>query len=301
MQDKDTALAEVSWLRLMIAAADIGPQRLGELLETFESAEALFESGRRACAALTGEGPSRRLFSDETLEQAQSVLHWLQTTPQAGFVSWADADFPREALAFDHAPSILLFRGRRELLKSRRIALAGAVRPDREGRQNAASFSAALIREERSVVSFLEDETDEEVVRAALSAQTGGEAGLIVLSATGPDRLYPSSMRDLFHRAAQDGLIITPFMPGTGVSEDTKQARHVLCAYLCPELLVLQAELPGSTHALARLFAEYNRDVFAIPGSIHCSLYKGNHKLLREGARLAETVSDITQFGSESV
>ena len=43
MQDKDTALAEVSWLRLMIAAADIGPQRLGELLETFESAEALFE------------------------------------------------------------------------------------------------------------------------------------------------------------------------------------------------------------------------------------------------------------------
>ena len=84
-------------------------------------------------------------------------------------------------------------------------------------------------------------------------------------------------------------------MPGIGVSEHTLEQRSVVCAYLCSDLLVLQAELPGQAHTLARLFADNNRDVYAIPGSIHSLLYKGSHKLLREGARLTETVADIVQ------
>lgn len=173
------------------------------------------------------------------------------------------------------------------------------MRPDAEGLQNAEAFAGALVRSGRTVVSFLENETDAQVARSILNLEEESQAGLLVLSATGPDRLYPPAMRDLYHLAADRGLILTPLMPGIGVSEQTLEQRSVVCAYLCSDLLVLQAELPGQAHTLARLFADNNRDVYVIPGSIHSLLYKGSHKLLREGARLTETVADIVQVAKK--
>lgn len=301
MEDNEKKLPDEQWLRLMIVAGEIGPGGLQVLLDAFGSVEEIFDAGRRACASLIGEAASSALFADEGKAQAGVALEWLQTTPQADVISWADWDFPKEAIAFSGAPSLFFIRGRRELLQSRRIALTGVRQPDEEGLRNAGAFASALVHAGRSVVTFLEDETDAAVTRSILSADSYGNAGLIVLSATGPDRLYPSAMRELYHRVAQQGLVISPFIPGTAVSKLTLEHRQIICAYLCPKLLVVQSELSGKAHALARLFAESSRDVFVIPGSIHSALYKGSHKLLKEGARLTETVADITQFGSVSV
>lgn len=291
----ETPRDEVLWLRLMMLAGEIGPARLRALLDKFPDPEGLFAAGRRACADLIGEEVSRRLFSDQNEEDARATLVWRDRTDKASLVTWTDADFPRRLMAFAGAPSLFLLRGRRELLAGECVALAGSDRPDAEGRENAAAFAASLVRRGISPVTLLENETDAAAARAALE-QKRPDAGLIVLSSTGPDRLYPSGMRDLFYRAAEEGLILTPFVPGTGVCEETLEKRRVTLCWLCAKLLVVQAELPSRAHCLARLFAENNRDVFAVPGSIHNALYKGNHKLIREGARLTETVDDVIGF-----
>lgn len=294
-------MPEVSWLRLMLTAGSIGSAALRHLMQVYGDVSDIFEAGRRSCASVIGEEASRQLFSDETQARAEDVLVWLQETPGADVVTWADSDFPREAMAFPRAPSLFLLRGRRSVLRTRRVALVGADRPDDEGVRNAADFAAALVRAGRSVVTFLESAADAAACRAALAVGSDAQAGVLVLSATGPDRLYPPTQRELFHRVAQQGLILTPFPPGVGVSEQTLEERRVLCAYLCSELLVVQSELGARAHALARIFAENSRDVFAVPGSIHSALYKGCHKLLREGAHLTETVADVTKFGSKTV
>lgn len=294
-------MPEASWLRLMLTAGSIGSAALRQLMQVYGDVSDVFEAGRRRCASVIGEEASRRLFSDETQARADAVLVWLQETPGADVVTWVDPDFPREAMAFPGAPSLFLLRGRRSVLRARRVALVGADRPDDEGVRNAADFAAALVRAGRSVVTFLESAADAAACRAALAVGGDAQAGVLVLSATGPDRLYPPTQRELFHRVAQQGLILTPFPPGVGVSEQTLEERRVLCAYLCSELLVVQSELGARAHALARIFAENSRDVFAVPGSIHSALYKGCHKLLREGAHLTETVTDVTMFGSETV
>ena len=195
MFDKEKNVADLRWLMLMIAAGDMGPERLRRLMEVYTDVNRIFDAGRRACADIIGEVASRRLFDEAREEQARNIQRWLQTTPQADFVCWADPDFPREVLAYEGAPSFFLLRGRREILAGRRIALAGAMHPNDEGMRNAASFAEALIRAGRTVVTFLENETDAQVARSALAMDDDSPSGLLVLSATGPDRLYPPVMR----------------------------------------------------------------------------------------------------------
>ena len=168
MFDKEKNVADLRWLMLMIAAGDMGPERLRRLMEVYTDVNRIFDAGRRACADIIGEVASRRLFDEAREEQARNIQRWLQTTPQADFVCWADPDFPREVLAYEGAPSFFLLRGRREILAGRRIALAGAMHPNDEGMRNAASFAEALIRAGRTVVTFLENETDAQVARSAL-------------------------------------------------------------------------------------------------------------------------------------
>ena len=57
--------------------------------------------------------------------------------------------------------------------------------------------------------------------------------------------------------------------------------------------LVVEAARRSGSLITARLAAEYGRDVFAIPGSIHNPLAKGCHALIRQGAKIVDDVADI--------
>ena len=60
-------------------------------------------------------------------------------------------------------------------------------------------------------------------------------------------------------------------------------------------VLVIEAGLNSGSLITARLGSEQGRDVFALPGSIHNPMAKGCHRLIRDGARLVETVDEIVE------
>lgn len=69
--------------------------------------------------------------------------------------------------------------------------------------------------------------------------------------------------------------------------------RNRLIAGLAQGCLVVEANIESGSLITGRLAAEYGREVFALPGSVHSPQARGCHRLIREGATLVETVEDI--------
>lgn len=284
---------DIDWLQLMLCANDIGAGGLARLTEVYGSLGEIVRAGRREVAQVIGKEASHVLFSDDKARECEAVCSWLAASDGAGIVAITDADYPKQLLLLPRPPAVLFLRGRREFLSKEMIYLTGTRRPDAEGRRNAEDFGCALARH-ASLLTGFEEGVELAAAAAALRAEatTGGFA-VVGVQATGPDRIYPAGAREIFRAAARNGLLVSPFVPGVGYALENDVVRRSVSLALSRALLVVEAEAGAAAVVLAREAAESARDVYAIPGSIHNTLYKGCHKLLREGAGLVECVQDL--------
>jgi DNA processing protein len=117
----------------------------------------------------------------------------------------------------------------------------------------------------------------------------------VAVVGTGLDRVYPARHRDLAHRITLQGLIVSELPLGTPPLTQNFPKRNRLIAGLARGTLVVEAALRSGSLITARLAAEAGREVFAIPGSIHSPQSRGCHALIRQGAKLVESVADVLE------
>jgi DNA processing protein len=279
----------VAWLRLTLSPGVFEPWQRALLREFGTPARAVAAplSGAldvvpRHVAEGLQQGPSA-----ETLER---TLRWLDQ-PGHRLVALGDPDYPRMLLQIADPPTVLYVIGRTDLLNAPGLAIVGSRNASPRGMQDAQAFAHALSDAGLAIVSGLALGIDAEAHRGGLA---GASSSLAVLG-TGADVIYPKRNAELAARLAQEGALITEFPIGTPPVRENFPRRNRLISGLARGVLVVEAALPSGSLVTAKAAIEQNREVFAIPGSIHSPFSRGCHHLIRQGAKLVETTADVLE------
>jgi DNA processing protein len=215
-------------------------------------------------------------------------LAWLEQ-PNNDVITLLDPLYPPQLKETYDPPPLLFLRGNKHLLSRPQIAIVGSRNPSREGRQIAYEFSYSLAQDGFTITSGLALGIDAASHEGALKA-TGHT---VAVAGTGLDRVYPASHKALATEIVTHGVMVSEFPPGTVAKASNFPRRNRIISGLCLGLLVVEAARESGSLITARLALEQNREVFAIPGSIHNPLARGCNALIREGATLVETTEDI--------
>ncbi|MGI4983638.1 MAG: DNA-processing protein DprA [Janthinobacterium lividum] len=202
-----------------------------------------------------------------------------------------DPAYPALLLSLSDPPPLLYVAGRIALLTRPAVAVVGSRHPTRQGAEDAAEFAGALAAAGWTVVSGLALGIDAAAHRAALARNA--HAATVAVIGTGIDLSYPAQHRALSQTIAEDGAVLSEWPLGTPARPAHFPQRNRLIAALSRGVLVVEAALRSGSLITARLANELGREIFAIPGSIHSPLVRGCHALIRDGAKLVETVEDI--------
>lgn len=295
MQDTDphttaSIAAIADWIRLE-QASGVGGRTARQLLERLGCPAAIFAASQGALAELASPAQVRSLCAPPSPELARLVeatLAWLRH-PSHHLLTLHDPAYPALLAQIPDPPLMLYIKGRIELLARPLVAVVGSRNASQQGRANAEGFARALSQAGLCVVSGMALGVDTAAHQGALD----GAGSTIAVIGTGIDRVYPARNRELAHRIAAAGCIVSEYALGTPPVAANFPRRNRIISGLSAGVLVVEAAAGSGSLITAQLAAEQGREVFAIPGSIHSALAKGCHQLIREGAQLVETVDEV--------
>jgi DNA processing protein len=281
--------ATEAWLRLATTPG-IGAALAARLIERFGSPEQALAAGEPGWKAAGVPAAARRALVAGPGEALAAARDWLAVDGHH-FLTVARAGYPAALAEIEAPPAWLYALGDTDLLDYPAIAIVGSRNPSQGGRETAHEFAAAMARAGLVVVSGLARGIDAAAHEGALAAD-----GLtIAVTGTGLNRVYPAANKALAERIAERGLLLSEFVLGTQPARGNFPRRNRVIAGLCTATLVVEAARASGSLITARMASAANREVFAIPGSIHNPLARGCHQLIREGAKLVETTDHILE------
>lgn len=202
-----------------------------------------------------------------------------------------DPAYPPRLATLAGMPAVLWVRGCIESLVVPQLAVVGSRHPTAGGRRTAREFAFHFASAGLGITSGLALGIDAASHDGALLA--GGRT--IAVLGTGLDTTYPAENAPLAERivASGSGALVSEFPPRTMPRRANFPQRNRLISALALGVLVVEAARQSGSLSTARWAGDQNREVFAVPGSIHSPLSKGCHELIRQGAKLVEKAEDV--------
>lgn len=280
-----------AWFRLL-ATPGVGRSTARRLLAACGGPEAVFSARPATLQALAGPDVAQALSRAPDavlLDRLQAARLWLAGGDDRQALVPGDPAFPPLLLQTADPPLLLYVQGDARRLGAPAVAVVGSRHATAQGLENARAFATALSQQGWVVVSGMAQGIDAAAHEGALA----GAGGTVAVVGTGLDRVYPARHRELAHRIAAHGALVSEFAPGTPALAENFPLRNRIIAGLAQGTLVVEAAVQSGSLITARLASEAGREVLAIPGSIHAPQSRGCHALIKQGAKLVETAADV--------
>lgn len=278
------------WIALS-CLTPLGARRIRRLVEAFGSAENAYTAGRddliaaglplRAAETVCRE--RQAIDPDEAARKVQSC--------GISVLTLYDAGYPDLLRQIYDPPAVLFFRGDIGVLAAPCVAVVGSRQASVYGRTVAEKLAGGLAAAGVVVVSGMARGIDTCAHTGALKAD--GKTAAVL--GCGLDICYPPENRRLREEIAQKGVIISEFPPGTQPKPAHFPLRNRIISGLSLATVVVEAGEKSGALITADCALEQGRDVFAVPGSVNSPNSRGCHRLIKEGAQIAESAADILQ------
>jgi DNA processing protein len=270
----------------------VGGVSFKKITARFADPAAVFRASAAELAEI--EGLHRELIhSIANFNDWAEIDKEIQRARAAGIkmIPFSDAAYPGSLRAIADPPPLLYVKGELRDNDSKAIAIVGSRSASDYGRRIARDLARGLASFGFTVVSGMARGIDGMAHESAL--QAGGRT-LAVLG-SGVDRAYPPEHEMLYRRISESGAVISELPMGARPIAFNFPARNRLISGLSLGVVVVEATEKSGSLITASLAAEQGREVFAVPGEAGASRSRGSHRLIRQGAKLVETVEDIIE------
>lgn len=169
------------------------------------------------------------------------------------------------------------------------VAIVGTRTCTDYGRTVARHFARELAKHKITIISGLARGIDREAHEGAL--EVGGRT--VAVLGNGLHTIYPSEHTKLAREICERGALLSELAPEEGPKPFHFPRRNRIVAGLSKAVVVVEAPLKSGALITARLAADYNRDVFCVPGSVFSRASEGVHAFIREGAHPVFTPEDV--------
>jgi DNA processing protein len=273
----------------------LGHKKLNQLMDYFCTAE---DAWKATLSDLEAAGIGSLIANRIVLERSKMdpAVLWQQLAEENIIaVDKFDARYPTFLKQIPDHPYLIYMKGNLDCLNLPLIAIVGSRKLTTYGNQVARAFARELAINGICVVSGLAFGVDACAHEGALEAN--GKTIAVLGNSLDDQSIAPRSNFQLAQRIlANDGLLISEFPLRTTASPGTFPARNRIMAGISLGTVVIEAALKSGSLITARLALDYNREVFAIPGSIFSPQSEGNHDLIiNSGVKLVTSVKDILE------
>lgn len=209
----------------------------------------------------------------------------------AAIVSFTEPAYPARLRMIPDPPPFLYVKGEFRADDEKAIAIVGSRSASDYGCRVARDLSRGLASLGFTIVSGMARGIDGTAHQTALDA--GGRT--IAVLGSGVDRAYPPEHDPLYRRISAGGAVVSELPIGARPMAFNFPARNRLISGLSLGVVVVEATEKSGSLITASLALEQGREVFAVPGEAGASRSRGTHRLIRQGAKLVESVNDIVE------
>jgi DNA processing protein len=279
------------WLKLT-HADEVGPVTFGKLLKRFGSVDAALGASVSGLMKVEGIGAttaeriaaSRDKFdSCAELELAAKLGVWI--------VHMEDQRYPPALRQIYDPPPVLYVKGTLDRADNLAIGIVGCRRCSLYGQEQSSRLAHLLAAAGFTIVSGMARGIDTAAHTGALAA----EGRTLAVQGCGLSRVFPPENAKLFELISASGACISELPLRAEPLAENFPPRNRIIAGLSLGTIVVEAGLRSGALITAQAALESNREVMAVPGKIDSPLSQGSHRLIKEGAKLIETVEDVME------